>query len=117
MTSIESIILEVPDPAADEHFYAAAFGLGDRLRVRPGDAPTSGFRGFTVSLVVAQPSTVDSLIGTAVHAGARILKPARKSFWGYGGVVQAPDGRSGRSRRRRRKTPDPPPARSATSCC
>jgi hypothetical protein len=51
MTSIESIILEVPDPAAAEHFYAAAFGLGDRLRVRPGDAPTSGFRGFTVSLV------------------------------------------------------------------
>ena len=92
MTSIESIILEIPDPAAAEHFYAAAFGLGDRLRVRHGDAPTSGFRGFTVSLVVAQPSTVDSLIGTAVHAGARTLKPAKKSFWGYGGVVQAPDG-------------------------
>jgi catechol 2,3-dioxygenase-like lactoylglutathione lyase family enzyme len=92
MTSIESIILEVPDPAAAEHFYAAAFGLGDRLRVRPGDAPTSGFRGFTISLVVPQPSTVDSLIGTAVHAGARTLKPAKKSFWGYGGVVQAPDG-------------------------
>jgi catechol 2,3-dioxygenase-like lactoylglutathione lyase family enzyme len=92
MTSIEYIILEVPDPAAAEHFYAAAFGLGDRLRVRPGDAPTSGFRGFTISLVVAQPSTVDSLIGTAVHAGARTLKPAKKSFWGYGGVVQAPDG-------------------------
>ncbi len=92
MTSIESIVLEVPDPAAAEHFYAAAFGLGDRLRVRPGDAPASGFRGFTVSLVVAQPSTVDSLIGTAVHAGARTLRPVKKSFWGYGGVVQAPDG-------------------------
>ncbi|MGI8760405.1 MAG: glyoxalase [Jatrophihabitantaceae bacterium] len=92
MTSIESIILEVPDPVAAEHFYAAAFGLGGRLRLRPGDAPTSGFRGFTVSLVVAQPSTVDSLVGTAVHAGARTLKPPRKSFWGYGGVVQAPDG-------------------------
>ena len=92
MISIESVILEVPDPAAAEHFYAAAFGLGDTLRVRLGTAPTSGFRGFTVSLVVAQPSTVDSLVDTAVAAGASTLKPVRKSFWGYGGVVQAPDG-------------------------
>jgi hypothetical protein len=92
MTSIESIILEVPDPTAAEHFYAAAFGLGNRLRVRPGDAPTSGFRGFTVSLVVAQPSIVDSLVGTAVQAGAVVLKLAKKGLWGYGGVVQAPDG-------------------------
>lgn len=62
MTSIESIILEAPDPAATEHFY------------------------------VAQPSIVDSLIGAAVDAGARTFKSANKSFWGYGGVVQAPDG-------------------------
>jgi hypothetical protein len=27
-----------------------------------------------------------------VSAGARALKPAAKSFWGFGGVVQAPDG-------------------------
>jgi len=27
MTSIESVTLEVPDPAAGEAFYAAAFGL------------------------------------------------------------------------------------------
>ena len=92
MTSIESVILEVPDPAAAEKFYAAAFGLGDRLWVRAADAPTSGFRGFTLSLVVTQPSTVDSLIGTAMHGGATALKPANKSFWGYGGVIQAPDG-------------------------
>jgi len=92
MTSIESVILEVPDPAAAERFYAAAFGLGDRLRVRAGDAATSGFRGFALSLVVAQPGTVDRLVGAAVDAGATTLKPAKKSFWGYGGVVQAPDG-------------------------
>lgn len=92
MTSIESVILEVPDPAAARAFYAAAFGLGDRLRVRASNAPTRGFRGFILSLVVTQPSTVDNLIGTAVDAGATTLKPARKGFWGYGGVVQAPDG-------------------------
>ena len=60
--------------------------------MRASEAPTTGFRGFTLSLVVSQPSTVDSLVGTALDAGATTLKPAKKSFWGYGGVVQAPDG-------------------------
>ena len=60
--------------------------------MRASEAPTSGFRAITLSLVVSQPSTVDSLIGTAVEAGATTLKPAAKGFWGYGGVVQAPDG-------------------------
>jgi predicted lactoylglutathione lyase len=92
VTSIESVVLEVPDPAAAEAFYAAAFGLGDTVSVRASDAPTSGFRGFTLSLIVSQPSTVDSLLGTALDAGATTLKPAKKSMWGYGGVVQAPDG-------------------------
>jgi predicted lactoylglutathione lyase len=92
VTSIESVVLEVPDPAAAEAFYAAAFGLGDTVSVRASDAPTSGFRGFTLSLIVSQPSTVDSLLGTALDAGATTLKPAKKSLWGYGGVVQAPDG-------------------------
>ncbi|UZX01233.1 glyoxalase [Arthrobacter sp. CDRTa11] len=92
MTSIEFITLEVPDPAAAAAFYDAAFGLGSRVRTRPSDAATTGFRGFTVSLIVSQPSTVSSLIGTAVEAGATPLKPVQKSIWGYGGVVQAPDG-------------------------
>ena len=92
MTVIESVVLEVPDPAAAETFYAAAFGLGDAVGVRATGAPTTGFRWFTLSLVVSQPSTVDSLLGTALAAGATSLKPAAKSFWGYGGVVRAPDG-------------------------
>jgi uncharacterized glyoxalase superfamily protein PhnB len=91
-TSIEHITLEVPDPAAAEVFYAAAFGLDSQLKLRWSDAPTAGFRGFTMSLVVSQPATADSFIGTALDAGATLLKPAKKSFWGYGGVVQAPDG-------------------------
>ncbi len=91
MTTIESVTIEVPDPAAGQAFYAA-FGLGDKVRVRASDAPTTGFRGFTLSLVVSQPSTVDSLIGTALAGGATTLKPAAKGFWGYGGVVQDPGG-------------------------
>jgi predicted lactoylglutathione lyase len=92
MTSIESVTLEVPDPTAADAFYTAAFGVGTQLGVRASEAPTTGFRGFTMSLVVSQPSTVDSLIGTALDGGATALKPAKKGFWGYGGVVQAPDG-------------------------
>ncbi|QIS02241.1 glyoxalase [Nocardia brasiliensis] len=91
-TTIAAVTLEVTDPAAAAVFYDAAFGLGDKLRVRASDAPTSGFRGFILSLVVSQPSTVDSLVDSAVRAGATIVKPAKKSFWGYGAVVQAPDG-------------------------
>jgi predicted lactoylglutathione lyase len=92
MTRIASVILEAPDPAAAEKFYATAFGLDGRLLVRAADAPTSGFRGFMLSLVVAQPNIVDTLVDAATDLGATTLKPVQKSFWGYGGVVQAPDG-------------------------
>ncbi|MDQ0381126.1 VOC family protein [Amycolatopsis thermophila] len=92
MTSIDTITLEVADPAAAERFYTTAFGLGDQLRLRASQEPTSGFRGFTLSLMVSQPADVDALAGAAVEAGATVLKPVAKSMWGYGGVVQAPDG-------------------------
>ena len=92
MTSIASVTLEVADLAAAERFYSTAFSLGPQVRLRASEAVTSGFRGFTLSLTVSQPSTVDSLVGSALGAGATSLKPASKSLWGYGGVVQAPDG-------------------------
>jgi hypothetical protein len=92
VAAITSVTLEVPDPAAAGAFYRAAFGLGTRLRLRASQAPTTGFRGFTLSLVVSQPSTVDALAGAALDAGATAIKPVKKGFWGYGGVVRAPDG-------------------------
>jgi hypothetical protein len=92
MTSVESITLEVPDTATARAFYIAAFGLDTQLRLRAIDPPTTGFRGFTLSLVVSQPSAVDVLIGAALDAGATTLKAPRKGLWGYGGVVRAPDG-------------------------
>jgi predicted lactoylglutathione lyase len=91
MTSIESVILEVPDPTVANTFYDAAFGLGSQLGLRASEEPTTGFRGFTLSLVVSQPDTVDGLIGAALEVGATTLKPAKKGLWGYGGVVRAPD--------------------------
>jgi hypothetical protein len=89
MLSIHSITLEV---AAPTDFYEQAFGLGQELQLRPSDAPTSGFRGFTLSLLVSQPANASLLIDAALDAGATALKPAAKSLWGFGGVVQAPDG-------------------------
>lgn len=91
MAALTSVILEVADPAAAREFYAA-FGVGAHVGVRASEGPTTGFRAFTLSVVVSQPSTVDSLISSALDAGATVLKPAKKSFWGHGGVVQAPDG-------------------------
>ena len=94
INSINSITIEVPDPSAAKAFYAAAFSLNDQLNMSAsGDsgARTSGFRGFTLSLVVSQPATVDALVGAALDAGATTVKAATKSLWGYGGVVQAPD--------------------------
>lgn len=92
MTNIDTITLEVADPAAAERFHSAAFGPDLPLRFRAGQEPSTGFRGFTLSLVVAQPADVDSLVGTAVEAGATTLKAAAKSMWGYGAVVRSPDG-------------------------
>ncbi|WP_027343884.1 VOC family protein [Hamadaea tsunoensis] len=94
MTSIASVTLEAADAAAAERFYADAFdgALGDRLRVRESAEPTAGFRAYTLSLVVSQPATVRGFIESALAAGATQLKPVTKSLWGWGGVVQAPDG-------------------------
>jgi hypothetical protein len=92
MSSIEFVTIEVADTTAGNRFYTAALDLGTRVRLRASEAPTTGFRGFTLSLIVSQPATVNGPIGAALDAGATSLKPAAKSLWGYGGVVQAPDG-------------------------
>ncbi|MFC7752858.1 glyoxalase [Tsukamurella soli] len=96
MTGIAFLTLEVDDVDSARTFYDNAFGLGlglgDRLRLRASSGPTTGFRGFVLSLVVAEPAVVDSFVEPALAAGATVLKAARKSFWGYGSVLRAPDG-------------------------
>lgn len=92
MTTIEHVTLGAPDPTLARAFYAAAFGLDAQVRVEETDEPTTGFRGYTLSLTVSQPATVRGFVDAAVDAGATLLKPAAKSLWGFGGVVQAPDG-------------------------
>lgn len=92
MTIIDFVTLEASDPTLAKDFYVEAFGLDSQVRLRPSEEETTGFRGFTLSLTVSQPATVDRLIGAALDAGATAIKPAAKSLWGYGGVVHAPDG-------------------------
>jgi catechol 2,3-dioxygenase-like lactoylglutathione lyase family enzyme len=53
MARIESVTLEVSSRAAAKDFYDAAFGLRPQILLRPSEASTSGFRGFTLSLIVA----------------------------------------------------------------
>ncbi|MFJ5073037.1 glyoxalase [Streptomyces sp. NPDC088553] len=90
-TSLTSVTLEVADLEAARRFYCA-FGVDTYIRLRASDEPTTGFRGFTLALTVSGPATVDGFVGAAAAAGATVLKPAAKSLWGYGAVVQAPDG-------------------------
>ncbi|MGW7256451.1 glyoxalase [Streptomyces sp. NPDC054834] len=93
MNSIDAVVLEVADLTAATRFYSTVLGSdSSHVRLRASGELTAGFRGFTLSLVVSQPGNVDALIEAALQAGATSLKTASKSLWGYGGVVQAPDG-------------------------
>jgi hypothetical protein len=61
MASIESATLEVADPASAHRFYTAR--VDTQIRLRASEAPTTGFRGFTLALTVSPgrpPSTASS---------------------------------------------------------
>lgn len=92
MTYIESVTLEAEEPAAARAFYTDALGLDTQIRVGPAREPSTGFRGYTLSLVVAQPATVRGLFDAAVAAGGTAVKPVKKSLWGHSGVLRSPDG-------------------------
>ena len=53
----------------------------------------SGFRGFSLAHNVESPEAVDRVLEQAVSAGAELLKPGQKAFWGgYSGYFADPDG-------------------------
>lgn len=56
-------------------------------------AEGSGFPGITLAHNVGSEAEVDEVLKTAVKAGAKLLKPASKTFWGgYSGYFTDPDG-------------------------
>jgi len=56
-------------------------------------ASGSGFAGFTLAHNVDSESRVEAVIQQAVDAGATLVKPAQKVFWGgYSGYFADPEG-------------------------
>ena len=56
-------------------------------------AEGSGFRGVSLAHNVASESEVDQMLDEAVAAGATLVKPGQKVFWGgYSGYFADPDG-------------------------
>lgn len=103
------------DPAASKDFYAAVFGplmsesAGSvevdmhgtgRFELAPattvgsgGEGASSSFPGIVVTYALAQPSEVQAVMDAAAHAGAQVLKPAKKALFGsFSGSFRAPDG-------------------------
>lgn len=53
----------------------------------------TGFAGITIAHNVDCEAAVDEVLNMAVAAGARLVKPAQKVFWGgYSGYFADPDG-------------------------
>ncbi|MCU7828845.1 MAG: VOC family protein [Candidatus Thiodiazotropha sp. (ex Myrtea sp. 'scaly one' KF741663)] len=53
----------------------------------------SGFRGFSLAHNVSSEAEVETTLTEAVAAGATLVKPGQKVFWGgYSGYFQDPDG-------------------------
>lgn len=53
----------------------------------------SGFNGFTLAHNVTSEAEVEAVIKQALSAGAKLVKPAQKVFWGgYSGYFSDPDG-------------------------
>ncbi len=54
---------------------------------------TAGFSGVAMAHNVRSDAEVDKVLGEAVAAGATLLKPGQKAFWGgYSGYFSDPDG-------------------------
>ena len=52
-----------------------------------------GFAGFAIAHNVRSPEEVEQILHEAVEAGAKLIKPGQKVFWGgYSGYFADPDG-------------------------
>lgn len=56
-------------------------------------AAGQGFEGFALAHNVDSEQAVDAVMAQALHAGATLVKPPQKVFWGgYSGYFKDPDG-------------------------
>jgi predicted lactoylglutathione lyase len=71
----------------------AVWGRAAQIEDAGAEAVWNGNGGIAVAQNVASESEVDAVMARAEAAGARILKPAAKTFWGgYNGYFADPDG-------------------------
>lgn len=64
--------------------------LAEDIGISPPAAPTMG--GVTLAYNTSSEAETDEALATAVGAGARLIKPAQKVFWGgYSGYFADPD--------------------------
>src|SRR4051794_17162704 len=114
---IDTVTIGVTDLDSSIAFYERGFGfepeqragtsttltLGGsaKLELREWDALArdaglspegNGFRGFTLSYIVAGSSDVDAMLARLTAAGGRIAKEPKFAFWGYSGHVADPSG-------------------------
>ena len=72
--------------------WLALFGRESLAEDAGISAEGSGFAGITIAHNVESEVAVDAVIDQAVTAGARLVKPAQKVFWGgYSGYFADPD--------------------------
>jgi hypothetical protein len=88
--------MDSPPEIAFFRLKGSWLGLYDReLLAEDAGVPADGvgFPGFTIAHNVDSEAAVDELLEQAVSAGAKLVKPARKVFWGgYSGYFADPDG-------------------------
>jgi catechol 2,3-dioxygenase-like lactoylglutathione lyase family enzyme len=87
-----------PAPADDVVFFQSggmivALWGREQLAEDSGVEDEGGWGGVTLAHNVRSPEEVDAVIAEAEKAGARIVRPGGKTFWGgYSGVFVDPDG-------------------------
>jgi len=71
----------------------ALFGLEALAKDASITPNKAGFSGVALAHNVTSDAAVDQVLGEAVAAGAKLLKPGQKAFWGgYSGYFADPDG-------------------------
>ena len=73
--------------------WLGLYGRNELAQDAQVPAEGSGFPGFALAHNVTSEAEVDALLQEAVEAGAKLVKPGQKVFWGgYSGYFSDPDG-------------------------
>jgi uncharacterized protein len=75
------------------HMWLSLFPREELAKDAGVIADGTGFRGFALAHNLRSEAEVDATLAQAVAAGARLIKPGQRVFWGgYSGYFADPDG-------------------------